>query len=233
MSDHRVILRTAGAEKVYDLGKTQVPAVRGIDLEIIEGEFVAIMGPSGCGKSTLLYLLGGMATPTRGTVHVGDVDITRLSDSDRTALRRDNIGYVFQRFNLFPTLTAMGNVQLAQEIAGTHNGAKADERATMLLEWVGLGDKGDRRPNELSIGEQQRVAVARALVNRPKILLADEPTGNLDTRNAEQVMTVFESLNNDHGQTILMITHNPVVARHADRIVQMQDGRIVGPEEVS
>lgn len=232
MSEFPVILRTIGVEKVYDLGKTKVPAVRGIDLEVAEGEFVAIMGPSGCGKSTLLYLLGGMATPTRGRVYVGDTDLTRLSDADRTALRRDNIGYVFQRFNLFPTLTALGNVRLAQEIAGTHNGAKADDRAMMLLEWVGLGDKGDRKPNELSIGEQQRVAVARALVNRPKILLADEPTGNLDTRNAEQVMTVFESLNKDHEQTILMITHNPTVAGHADRIVQMEDGQVVGPEEV-
>jgi putative ABC transport system ATP-binding protein len=225
------ILRTVGLEKSYDLGRTKVRAVCGIDLSIQKGEFVSIMGPSGCGKSTLLYLIGGMTNPTRGSVFVADTDITHLSDSERTALRRERIGFVFQRFNLFPTLSAEGNVRLAQEIQGA-TGRKADaERARELLKWVGLGEKAGRRPYELSIGEQQRVAIARALVGMPEILLADEPTGNLDTENSWQIMKVFESLNEKHGQTILMITHNPEIAARADRTIHMRDGRIVNVEE--
>jgi putative ABC transport system ATP-binding protein len=225
------ILRTVGLEKSYDLGRTKVRAVCGIDLAVQKGEFVAIMGPSGCGKSTLLYLIGGMTNPTRGSVFVADTDITHLSDNERTALRRERIGFVFQRFNLFPTLSAVGNVRLAQEIQGMKGRKEEVERAREFLEWVGLGEKEDRRPYELSIGEQQRVAIARALVGMPEILLADEPTGNLDTENSAQIMRVFESLNEKHGQTILMITHNPEIAGLADRIIHMRDGRIVNVEE--
>ncbi len=233
MEDAPSTLRTVGLEKSYDLGRTKVRAVCGIDLAVKKAEFVSIMGPSGCGKSTLLYLIGGMTKPTRGSVFVGDTDITHLSDGERTALRRERIGFVFQRFNLFSTLTALGNVRLAQEIQGTTDRKTGTERAHELLAWVGLGDKAGRRPYALSIGEQQRVAIARALVGMPEILLADEPTGNLDTDNSLQIMRVFESLNEKHGQTILMITHNPEIAARADRTIQMRDGRIVRVEEES
>jgi putative ABC transport system ATP-binding protein len=227
MEETASILRTVGLEKSYDLGRTKVRAVCGIDLAVGKGEFVSIMGPSGCGKSTLLYLIGGMTKPTRGSVFVGETDITHLTDKERTALRREKIGFVFQRFNLFPTLSAVGNVRLAQEIQGWKSRKDATERARRLLDWVGLVEKADRRPYELSIGEQQRVAIARALVGMPEILLADEPTGNLDTENSSHVMKVFESLNAKHGQTILMITHNPEIAARADRIIHMRDGRVV------
>ena len=230
MSDRPSILRTVGLEKSYDLGKTKVRAVCGIDLSVYKGEFVSIMGPSGCGKSTLLYLIGGMTPPTRGSVFISDTDITHLGDNERTALRREKIGFVFQRFNLFPTLSALGNVRLAQEIQGMKDRKKAVQRARRLLDWVGLSQKEGRRPYELSIGEQQRVAIARALVGMPEILLADEPTGNLDTENSWQIMRVFESLNQKHDQTILMITHNPEIAERADRIIHMRDGRIVDGE---
>jgi putative ABC transport system ATP-binding protein len=230
MEDVPSILRTVGLEKSYDLGRTKVRAVCGIDLAIDKGEFVSIMGPSGCGKSTLLYLIGGMTKPTRGSVFVGETDITHLTDNERTALRREKIGFVFQRFNLFPTLSAVGNVRLAQEIQGWKSRKEATVRSCELLEWVGLGAKADRRPYELSIGEQQRVAIARALVGMPEILLADEPTGNLDTENSWHVMKVFESLNAKHGQTILMITHNPEIADRADRTIHMRDGRVVAGE---
>jgi len=233
MEDAPSNLRTVGLEKSYDLGRTKVRAVCGIDLAVKKSEFVSIMGPSGCGKSTLLYLIGGMTQPTRGSVFVGDTDITHLSDGERTALRREKIGFVFQRFNLFPTLSALGNVRLAQEIQGSTDRKEEVERARELLAWVGLGEKASRRPYELSIGEQQRVAIARALVGMPEILLADEPTGNLDTENSWQIMKVFESLNEKHGQTILMITHNPEIAARADRTVHMRDGRIVDEEDKS
>ena len=233
MEDAPSNLRTVGLEKSYDLGRTKVRAVCGIDLAVKKAEFVSIMGPSGCGKSTLLYLIGGMTQPTRGSVFVGDTDITHLSDGERTALRREKIGFVFQRFNLFPTLSALGNVRLAQEIQGSTDRKEEVERARELLAWVGLGEKASRRPYELSIGEQQRVAIARALVGMPEILLADEPTGNLDTDNSWQIMKVFESLNEKHGQTILMITHNPEIAARADRTVYMRDGRIVDVEDKS
>ena len=224
--DAPVILQTEGLEKAYDLGKTIVDAVSGVDLEVRRGEFVAIMGPSGCGKSTLLYMIGGLSTPTKGRVLINGTDISELGDGGRTALRRDKIGFVFQRFNLFPTLTALGNVCLAEQIQGW-SGPRNDGRAERLLALVGLADKIDRHPRELSIGEQQRVAIARALVNRPEILLADEPTGNLDSENARHVLDVFRSLNDKYEQTILMITHNPEVAAGAHRKILMRDGKIV------
>ena len=226
------IVRAEGLYKSYDIGKLEVHAVIGVDIEVQRGEFIAIMGPSGCGKSTLLYLIGGLATPTAGRVIVDGKDITRLSDGARTAMRRDKIGFVFQRFNLFPTLTAVENVQLAQKIGSWRNGPVDRERAMKLLGWVGLEEEeAKRRPTEMSIGEQQRVAIARALVNRSELLLADEPTGNLDTGNSNKVLAVFKELNAEHGQTILMITHNPDVADCADRIIHMRDGRIVDAGE--
>ena len=228
MSDSAV-LKTVALRKSYDLGKVKVEAVKGIDFEVGEGEFVALMGPSGCGKSTLLYMLGGMVGPSSGQVLIDGDDLTTMSDSERTLVRRDKIGFVFQRFNLFPTLSALDNVKLAQEIQRWRNkiGRGDPDRAQRLLERVGLAEKIDNRPYELSTGEQQRVAIARALVNRPEILLADEPTGNLDTENSTMVLEVFRSLNKEFGQTMMVITHNPEVAEQADRTIQMRDGLIV------
>ena len=233
MIDAKPVLQTIALRKQYDMGKAKVEAVAGIDIMVREGEFVALMGPSGCGKSTLLYMLGGMVGPTSGEVRIDGEDITKLSDSQRTLIRRDKIGFVFQRFNLFPTLSALGNVNLAQEIQRWRNkkGRGDPDRAQRLLERVGLADKIDHKPYEMSTGEQQRVAIARALVNRPHILLADEPTGNLDTNNSAKVMGVFTSLNAEFGQTMMVITHNPTVAALAHRTIQMCDGLIVDEAE--
>jgi len=228
MSDSAV-LKAVALRKEYDLGKVKVEAVKSIDFEVREGEFVALMGPSGCGKSTLLYMLGGMVGPSSGQVLIDGDDLTLMSDSERTRVRRDKIGFVFQRFNLFPTLSALDNVKLAQEIQRWRNkiGRGDPDRALRLLERVGLADKTGNRPYEMSTGEQQRVAIARALVNRPEILLADEPTGYLDTQNSARVLEVFRSLNKEFGQTMMVITHNPEVAAQADRTIQMRDGLLV------
>ena len=226
-------LQTVGLRKEYDLGKIKVEAVKGIDIKIKRGEFVALMGPSGCGKSTLLYMLGGMVQPSSGGVLIDGTDITKLTDHERTMIRRDKIGFVFQRFNLFPTLDALGNVKLAQEIQRWRNkqGRGDPNRALLLLERVGLADTIEHKPNEMSTGEQQRVAIARALVNRPEILLADEPTGNLDTKNSAIVLDVFQSLNEEFGQTMMVITHNPEVAGQAHRTIHMRDGLVVDGAE--
>jgi putative ABC transport system ATP-binding protein len=229
MSERKAVLQTVALRKEYDLGKAKVEAVRSIDIRVNDGEFVALMGPSGCGKSTLLYMLGGMVAPSSGEVRIDGEDITKLTDAERTLIRRDKIGFVFQRFNLFPTLSALDNVKLAQEIQRWRNkqGRGDPDRAGLLLERVGLADKLDNKPFEMSTGEQQRVAIARALVNRPHILLADEPTGNLDTQNSDMVMEVFTSLNEEFGQTMMVITHNPEIAARAHRTIHMRDGVIV------
>jgi len=235
MSERKVVMETVALRKEYDLGKAKVEAVKGIDMRVEEGEFVALMGPSGCGKSTLLYMLGGMVGPSSGEVRIDGEDITKLSDAERTLIRRDKIGFVFQRFNLFPTLSALDNVKLAQEIQRWRNkqGRGDPERAQLLLDRVGLSEKLGNKPFEMSTGEQQRVAIARALVNRPHILLADEPTGNLDTKNSEMVMEVFTSLNAEFGQTMMVITHNPEIAHLAHRTIHMRDGLIVDGEQES
>ncbi|MGD8330808.1 MAG: ABC transporter ATP-binding protein [Acidobacteriota bacterium] len=229
MSERKAVLQTIALRKEYDLGKAKVEAVRTIDIRVDDGEFVALMGPSGCGKSTLLYMLGGMVAPSSGEVRIDGEDITKLTDAERTLIRRDKIGFVFQRFNLFPTLSALDNVKLAQEIQRWRNkqGRGDPERAQLLLERVGLADKLGNKPYEMSTGEQQRVAIARALVNRPHILLADEPTGNLDTKNSDMVMEVFTSLNEEFDQTMMVITHNPEIAARAHRTIHMRDGVIV------
>jgi len=235
MSDAKIVMETVALRKTYDLGKAKVEVVKGIDMAVREGEFVALMGPSGCGKSTLLYMLGGMVGASDGEVRIDGQDITMLSDSQRTSIRRDKIGFVFQRFNLFPTLSALDNVKLAQEIQRWRNktGRGDPHRAGRLLERVGLKDKIDNRPYEMSTGEQQRVAIARALVNRPHILLADEPTGNLDSKNSEMVMEVFTSLNKEFDQTMMVITHNPEVANLAHRTIHMRDGLLVDSDQVA
>lgn len=220
------ILRTVDLKKSYKVGKLDVPALRGVSLEIGEGEFVAVMGPSGCGKSTLLHLLGGLLSPTSGSIVVDGEDLSKVSDARRTDIRRRKIGFVFQRFNLFPTLSAEGNLKLAEKIH-TGNGGKNSDRRREVLRLLRLEDKMHHKPLELSGGEQQRVALARAVVNGPAIILADEPTGNLDTENSRIVLDMFRELNEKFAQTIIMITHNPEAAAACSRIIQMRDGHIV------
>ena len=218
------ILKTENLWKVYRSGKVEVPALRGVNVSIPPGEFVAVMGPSGCGKSTFLHVIGGLAQATRGHVLLDGNDLAALGDAGRTRLRRHKVGFVFQRFNLLPTLDAYGNIALAQHIHGNGFDPHRFELVTRLL---GLSDRLHHRPSELSGGEQQRVAIARAIINEPKIVLADEPTGNLDTRNSENVLGMLRHLNRDLGQTIVMITHNPEAAAYAHRVLHMRDGMIV------
>src|SRR5512141_2072994 len=218
------ILQTENLVKSYKVGKVEVPALRGVSLKIEEGEFVAIMGPSGCGKSTLLHLLGGLLSPTSGKILIDGEDLSKVSDAQRTDIRRRKIGFVFQRFNLFPTLTADGNLKLAEKIHSGNGGDPTRRREVLSL--LKLEDKLHHKPLELSGGEQQRVALARAVVNNPAIILADEPTGNLDTENSEIVLDMFRDLNEKFGQTIIMITHNPEAASRCSRIIRMKDGRI-------
>jgi putative ABC transport system ATP-binding protein len=220
-----IILKAENLEKTYRVGKVDVPALRGIDLTVQEGEFLAVMGPSGCGKSTMLHLMGGLLTPTNGRIIIDGEDLTAASDSRRTDIRRRKIGFVFQRFNLFPTLTAEGNLRLAERIHG--NGSEDSDRRREILRMLRLEDKMHHKPLELSGGEQQRVALARAVVNRPAIVLADEPTGNLDTENSALVLKMFRELNDRFNQTIIMITHNPEAAAACQRTIQMRDGHIV------
>jgi putative ABC transport system ATP-binding protein len=219
------ILKAENLEKVYRVGKVDVPALRGVSVAVREGEFVAVMGPSGCGKSTMLHLLGGLLTPTKGRIVIDGEDLTAASDARRTDIRRRKIGFVFQRFNLFPTLTAEGNLRLAERIHG--NGADDPDRRREILRMLKLEDKMHHKPLELSGGEQQRVALARAVVNRPALVLADEPTGNLDSENSALVLKMFRELNDRFNQTIIMITHNPEAAAACQRIIQMRDGHIV------
>ena len=223
----RTILKAENLEKVYRVGRVDVPALRGVSLDVQEGEFLAIMGPSGCGKSTMLHLLGGLLTPTSGRIVIDDEDLTAATDARRTDIRRRKIGFVFQRFNLFPTLTAEGNLRLAERIHS--NGADDPERRREVLRLLRLEDKMHHKPLELSGGEQQRVALARAVVTRPALILADEPTGNLDSENSAIVLNMFQELNFRFNQTIIMITHNPEAAQMCRRIVQMRDGQIVEP----
>jgi putative ABC transport system ATP-binding protein len=218
------ILKTENLWKVYGTGKLQVPALCGVNLEIPPGEFVSIMGPSGCGKSTLLHVIGGLARASQGQVLLDGNDLALMSDAARTSLRRHKVGFIFQRFNLLPTLDAYHNIALAQHIHGDGFDPHRFEVVTSLL---GLGKRLRHKPSELSGGEQQRVAIARAIINEPKIVLADEPTGNLDTKNSEAVLSLLRQLNRDLGQTIVMITHNPEAATYGHRLVHMRDGLIV------
>ena len=226
----KTILQAENVEKVYRVGSMDVAALRGVSLDLEEGEFLAIMGPSGCGKSTLLHLLGGLLTPSSGRIMIDGEDLTAASDAKRTDIRRRKIGFVFQRFNLFPTLTAEGNLRLAERIhAGGRNGGDNADRRREVLSLLKLEDKMHHKPLELSGGEQQRVALARAIVNQPAIILADEPTGNLDSENSAIVLNMFQEMNYRFNQTIIMITHNPEAAAMCRRIVQMRDGEIVAP----
>lgn len=222
----KTILQTIDLKKSYQVGKISTPVLKGVSLDIKEGEFVAIMGPSGCGKSTLLHLLGGLLSPTTGSIIVDGEDLAKVSDAQRTDIRRRKIGFVFQRFNLFPTLTAEGNLKLAEKIHLGDGKGNAENRRE-VLKLLKLEDKMHHKPVELSGGEQQRVALARAVVNSPAIILADEPTGNLDTENSEIVLNMFKELNQKLRQTIIMITHNPEAAAVCSRVIRMRDGVVV------
>jgi putative ABC transport system ATP-binding protein len=219
------ILKTSDLRMVYHVGKLDVHALRGVDVSVQKGEFVAIIGPSGCGKSTLLHLLGGLARPTSGHIFVDGVEISTADDALRTAIRRNKIGFVFQRFNLLPTLTVRGNLEIARQVQG--NGIPPRERLIEMLEMVGLPHKMQMKPLDLSAGEQQRIAIARALINEPAIVLADEPTGNLDSVNSGLILDLFRELNARLGQTIVMITHNPEAAAVAHRVIELKDGRVL------
>ncbi len=227
MNKMKTILQTIDLKMIYQIGKIPVNALRGVNLTVNEGEFVAIMGPSGCGKSTMLHILGGMLKPSSGSVLIDGQDLSKMSDSSRTELRRQKIGFVFQKFNLFPTLTAEGNIRLAERIRANGNHKNEGERRTEILRLLNLEGRLNHKPLELSGGEQQRVAIARALVGHPAIVLADEPTGNLDSENSQVVLKMLQELNKKFGQTIIMITHSPEAAGITQRIVQMRDGQIV------
>ena len=219
-----VAARVIDLTKVYGSGDAQVRALDGVSLDIAAGEFTAVMGPSGSGKSTLMHCCAALDTPTSGQVLLGDTEIGGLDDKRLTRLRRERIGFVFQSFNLVPTLTAGENILLPLSIAGR----KPDpEWYDTVIDTVKLRDRLTHRPNQLSGGQQQRVAVARALVSRPTIVFADEPTGNLDSRSGAEVLTLLRSSVDDHGQTTVMVTHDPVAAAYTDRVVFLADGRIV------
>jgi len=218
--------------KTYDLGEMQVRALRGITLEVHAGEFIALTGPSGSGKSTFMHLLGCLDRPTAGQYLLGGQDVSALSKRGLSRVRNTEIGFVFQGFNLLPRTTAIENVELPLLYAGTRNANERRERATEALCAVGLGDRLGHHPNQLSGGQQQRVAIARALVNNPKLLLADEPTGNLDTRTSIEVMGIFQRLSDQRGLTIVLVTHEPDIAEYGTRIVAFRDGRVLSDKPV-
>jgi putative ABC transport system ATP-binding protein len=220
--------------KTYRSGKLEVPALRDVNFSIAPGDFVAIVGPSGSGKSTLFYILGGLTNATTGSVLIDGIDFAKLSDAERTKMRRAKIGFIFQRFNLLPTLSAMGNIEISHDIANLGRTAKRELDKPLLdhlTDMLGIKGRLEHRPNELSGGEQQRVAIARALINRPAIVLADEPTGNLDTKNSDAVLKMLRQSSRELNQTVLMITHNPEAAQIADRILHMRDGEITHIED--
>jgi putative ABC transport system ATP-binding protein len=217
-----------GLRKVFHQGDVDVEALRGVDLTIARGEFVSIVGPSGSGKSTLFHILGGLTPPTAGTVTIDGEDFSKLDEAGRNSIRKDKVGFVFQKYNLLPTLSARDNIAIALEIAGKGKMASEPEPWFRdVLKLLGIESRLDHKPRAMSGGEQQRVAIARAIVTRPALLLADEPTGNLDTKNSDAVLNLLRDLNEKLGQTILMITHNPEAAAYGHRTVHMRDGQIV------
>ncbi len=224
------MINITGIKKIYSTGEIEVAALRGVDLHVGAGEFVAIMGPSGSGKSTMMNILGCLDTPTEGQYLLDRIDVSKASGNQLAVIRNQKIGFVFQGFNLLPRTTALENVELPMLYAGIGS-KERHERAIKALESVGLGNRVHHRPKELSGGQQQRVAIARALVTRPAIILADEPTGNLDSTSSEEVMAIFQSLH-EAGNTILIVTHEPDIAQYTKRIVRFRDGRIEGDEKV-
>jgi len=221
---NREVVRLENVEKVYRLGEVDVHALRGIDLSIHDKEFLSIMGPSGSGKSTLLQLIGCLDRPTSGRILLDGTDVSSLSDSELARLRGRKIGFIFQFFNLYPVLNALQNVELPMMILGVDEGERR-KKASTLLDSVGLGDWADHLPSQLSGGQRQKVAIARALANDPSLILADEPTGNLDSKSGEDVLRIFKNLN-EEGRTIVIVTHDPNVANLAKKIVKMKDGKM-------
>ncbi len=219
-----------GVRKIYGTGPQAVTAVRGVDLEVAPGGFTAVMGPSGSGKSTLMHLMAGLETPTEGRVWIGGQEITGLSDAALTAVRRRRVGFIFQAFNLMPTMDVRENILLPFELDDRRPTAEQRQWIDLLLERLGLTGRVNHRPGELSGGQQQRVAIARALATRPALVLADEPTGNLDSKAAGEVLSLLQAAAREMGQAILMVTHDPKAAAHADRVVYLADGRIVRTE---
>src|SRR5882724_7413578 len=218
------IISIRDLRKTYRVGEVDVHALRGVNLDIQRGEFVSIVGPSGSGKSTLFHIVGGLTPPTAGSIQLDGHDLLGLTDAQRTELRKSTVGFVFQKYNLLPTLTARDNIEIARHIA--HKNGPLDPKFEEILKLLCLTGRLGHEPRDLSGGEQQRVAIARAIVNHPGILLADDPTGNLDTENSNSVLGLLRDLNQRLGQTILMITHNPEAAAYGDCIVRMRDGRI-------
>jgi len=224
------VIIALGVEKTYGLGTVSVPALRGVDITVKRGEVVAIMGPSGSGKSTLMNILGCLDQPTAGSYVLDGVEVSDLSDDELADIRNRKIGFVFQTFNLLPRATALANVELPLVYAGAAN---REERAREALGRIGLSHRAEHHPTELSGGEQQRVAIARALVNRPAIILADEPTGNLDTRSSNEIIAIFQQLNREDGITLILVTHERDIAEHAGRIIYLRDGRIEVEEKIA
>jgi putative ABC transport system ATP-binding protein len=218
------IIQIRDLKKTYRVGQVDVHALRGVDLDVKAGEFLSIIGPSGSGKSTLFHIIGGLTPPTEGTVSVAGKDLAAMTDADRTRMRRRTVGFVFQKFNLLPNLTARDNIAVSRYLGGSDSAP--DPQFDEVLRVLGVAARLDHKPNALSGGEQQRIAIARAIVNHPAILLADEPTGNLDTENSKAVLEVLRDLNDRLGQTILMITHNPEAAAYGHRTVRMRDGKV-------
>ncbi len=222
------IIDLKNISKIYQMGETEVHALRNIDLSIYPGEYVALMGPSGSGKSTLMNIIGALDTPTSGTYYLKGSNVSEMEDDELAEIRNKEIGFVFQTFNLLPKLTALENVALPLVYAGIPKKERM-QRAKEALKSVGLGDRLDHKPNQLSGGQRQRVAIARALVNNPSIILADEPTGNLDSKSSEEIMRLFDRLHAE-GNTIILVTHEPDIAEHSKRLIKLFDGKIVSDE---
>jgi putative ABC transport system ATP-binding protein len=229
VNNGQAFISTENVTKVYRMGEVKVEALRGVSLEVHPGEMLAIMGPSGSGKSTMMNILGALDVPTSGTYLLDGQNVSRMGQNALSEIRNRKIGFVFQNFNLLPRMSALANVELPLIYAGMSNGR---DRCVVALKMVGLGDRLHHNPNELSGGEQQRVAIARALVNEPSLILADEPTGNLDSKAGEEIMRIFQELNENRGITIMFVTHEPDIAAHTRRIVRLQDGRIVSDTPV-